>query len=49
MVLRFQSGNAKISTFCEQCEQQVITKGELAQHRRTVHEGINIPCGQCHQ
>ena len=32
---------------CGQCEYQATTKGNLDQHRRSVHEGIKYPCGQC--
>ena len=32
---------------CDECQHQSSSKGDLAKHRRAVHEGIKYPCGQC--
>ena len=35
------------SSPCGQCGYQATTKGNLAEHKRALHEGVKYPCGQC--
>ena len=41
----FHDENAKYN--CDVCGHQVTSKGNLARHKRAVHEGVKFPCGQC--
>ena len=41
----FHDKNAKYN--CDVCDHQVTSKGNLARHKRAVHEGVKFPCGQC--
>ena len=32
---------------CKQCDHKATSKGDLAKHKRSVHEGVKYPCEQC--